>query len=624
MDYRIPYAPPDITEGVKLLLGTLKNNREQDRADYNTQINATNANNAFVKESAQAARESELATQRREDRTRRQGIADADALGTVDDLIKSARHVDASGNVTLDQGKLSHAMALGKAHGIDVRQRAAKIGEEDGAKAGAGQPPVAAPAQAAPPALSPLLQAAMPPQPEPAPSPTVGTAGYGQPTGREDPSASAAMNNPLSFHAEHGIDATTVPEDQAPMRDFAGPAPSMPPGNTFKMDEPLVITAGEDQSPGVQLTSDRGPPPAATPAVMRSNPLFEAVMGGQTYPLGGQGNDSTGLGPEYDKLYAGLVDAGYPDKQAREFVIKQYHSDKVETGKDNRLANVIAGRQQHDATYGMTAEQRQANFDARLAMMEKVARIHAAATGNTATPAAVAHLVGMKEAGASDEEIFSEAAKAHLPEKQYLQPVQNVVRNAAAGERAGQKREQLAGTDLNGKPIVWASSTDAREGKAQNEAFSQVKLRMDDLIAHVKQYGARIDPDTQQYQDRLSLGAAVNAALRPYNKLGGTDASQRLESDITGALGAPGHGWLLGANLTGLERILNHAEQRHDTMIQQRTRPEGGSSLAPALGGPRRGAPPAHPAEESVGTTRKVGDKTYRKVGPNNWQPVAP
>lgn len=227
-------------------------------------------------------------------------------------------------------------------------------------------------------------------------------------------------------------------------------------------------------------------------------------------------------------------------------------------------------------------------------MMKELARIRGqyglAASGMVPTPPGVEKLVEMKNQGFPDEAITAAAVAMKIPEKLWSPIVQNTVKNATAAERAGQKREQLVATDAHGKQIgMWSNPVDARIGKEQNEAFQQVETRMKDLIEHVKKYGNRIGPNTQEYQDRISLGAAVNAALRPYNKLGATDASQKLEAEITGALGAPGHGWLFGANPEGLERILRHAVERHDFMLKQRLRPGGGSQLPGALGGPGPG-----------------------------------
>lgn len=89
-------------------------------------------------------------------------------------------------------------------------------------------------------------------------------------------------------------------------------------------------------------------------------------------------------------------------------------------------------------------------------------------------------------------------------------------------------------------------------------------------------------------QERLSKAESVNASMRVFNGLGATDASQKLEARITGAIGTPGHGWLMGANLNVIKRMLHEADARFDAGIKAGLRSGGGRQLAPALGGPRR------------------------------------
>jgi hypothetical protein len=195
----------------------------------------------------------------------------------------------------------------------------------------------------------------------------------------------------------------------------------------------------------------------------------------------------------------------------------------------------------------------------------------------------------MAEEGAPLSEIATTAGKT--PQKQYMPAIQNVVKNAAAGERAGQKREALTATGEGTNPgDMWKSPQAATKGTQQIQRFHRVRERMQALIDHIKKYGERIDPDAQQYQDRMSLAEAAAAALRPYNELSSTDASMAAERAILGPAGAFGHGWTIGANLKGLERILSEAEGQQKVNLSTMLRPGGGSKLAPSLGGPRQQA----------------------------------
>jgi hypothetical protein len=149
-----------------------------------------------------------------------------------------------------------------------------------------------------------------------------------------------------------------------------------------------------------------------------------------------------------------------------------------------------------------------------------------------------------------------------------------------------------------------------------------VRERLEELIKDVEQNGERIDFDSKQYVRRMSLSEAAAAALRPYNELSSTDASMKAERAILGPTGAFGHGWTMGADLKTLKHILAEAKGQQEANLSSLLRPGGGHQLAPALGG-RRPQADSHPSEMPVGSTRQAADgKTYRKVGPNNWQPV--
>ncbi len=242
------------------------------------------------------------------------------------------------------------------------------------------------------------------------------------------------------------------------------------------------------------------------------------------------------------------------------------------------------------------------SFEQRKELANIMAKARMAAAGASPVPSGVATLVGMKEAGASDEDIYAKAAQMHLTEKQFTQPVQNVVRNATAGERAGQKREALTATDDTGHVLgVWKDAQAGKIGSQQIERFHRVKERLAELIKDVDSHGSRVlTPD--EVQNRLSKASAVVAALRPFNELSNTAAGQKAEELIVGAMGTPGHGFLMGANADILKRLLTEAEGQHQAQLATKLRPGGGSQLSPALGGPKPGQ---HPQSGQVGAARK-------------------
>jgi hypothetical protein len=196
----------------------------------------------------------------------------------------------------------------------------------------------------------------------------------------------------------------------------------------------------------------------------------------------------------------------------------------------------------------------------------------------------LAKALEMAETGASDHEIATAGAAAHIDPKVWENPVNAVDRKANADLRTTEKRAGMEVQLPDGSTRLAASPVEAAKMRDQESKFQVVKQRVQDLIDDVQKNGSRVDLlSADQIQNRLSKGAAANAALRPYNGLGGTDASQKLEADITGALGTPGHGYLFGANPEVLNRILREAEEKHTRDIAIRTRPGGGKPLPAAV-----------------------------------------
>jgi hypothetical protein len=349
-------------------------------------------------------------------------------------------------------------------------------------------------------------------------------------------------------------------------------------------------------------------------------------LGGKPFELK-TGSDKLGLDPQSEELYHSLVEGGTPEKEARAFATKNFLENSKEARRDQRLADAIAGRKDIADTHTLTVEQKQSQFAQAEKDKLEAAHIRARAVlqaaGANATPAAVSKLVEMKEAGASDADVYAAAAQMKVPEKQFVQPVQNVVRNAAQGERLGQKREALVATDDKGNTIGnWKDAQASKTGEKQIQSYHRVKERLDMLMADIKRQGPRTNWNAGDIQTRVSLAKAVVAALRPFNELSNTAAGAQMEEDILGQIGSPGHGWLWGANAGIIDRLAKEAEGQHQAQLNTLLRPGGGSTLAPALGGQRKAARSGAAADESSGATRTIGGKTYKKVGPNNWQPV--
>jgi hypothetical protein len=161
----------------------------------------------------------------------------------------------------------------------------------------------------------------------------------------------------------------------------------------------------------------------------------------------------------------------------------------------------------------------------------------------------------------ADKHHLPHTAKAGRPSLAALQV--GLQKNASIGSstvRTQERLNQLKLTGPNGEDLGMAHNlNDAKAASKSQAGFQQLQQRMKELIGDVETNGNRVlTPD--DVQRRNSLGAKVLAAARVYNGLGATDASQHLESLINGALGTPGQGFFIGANLGVLKDNLAEAD----------------------------------------------------------------
>jgi hypothetical protein len=504
------------------------------------------------------------------------------------------------------------------------------------------------PANVEGPEMSPDAEAArFAPKPAPAPEfhtppqPPVGSLLAGEEGSELDPAAEAArhtMEGPQmapSGYAGGGIDAFGEEERQraANNLDAVGAGlHGLPPSPT--RPEPDLAGGTPDVAPAPEhpMIAAARNASGLEPGPEGKRRLFASYQG-QRFEVPEQ-SETTGFGPKYDAIYQrALQEPTITPEEAYKFVAKMAHDDTTEQGRNTRLTQSLGQRdtnREDQQTFARGENEKYRSegltFEQRKELANIMARAKMASAGAGPVSPGVATLVGMKEAGATDEEIYAEAAKLKLSQKEVTAPVQNVVKNAAAGERASEKRAALVATDERGQPIGrdWKNAQAAAKGTQQIQRFHRVETRLKDLIADVEQNGERIDPDSKQQINRMSKAEAAAAALRPYNELSSTDASMAAERAIIGPAGAFGHGWVMGADLTTLKRILHEAQEQQSVNLNTLLRPGGSQKLSPALGGPKHTAGGSdHASQDDIGATRPgPGGKTYRKVGPNNWQPV--
>lgn len=295
------------------------------------------------------------------------------------------------------------------------------------------------------------------------------------------------------------------------------------------------------------------------------------------------------LGEKYMRVADAFARGDITEQEMKTFVTvmsSEATAREKEAGKDRRQED----QQVHQALLAKLYRNEALTVQDRynLARISASAKI-AAAGGGPITPQE-AELARLVEAGAGGGEVATRASEmGPKADIKHVTPLtQNIVKNALSAERVNEKRTGREINDASGKFLGYAhSTTQATQLKKQTDQFAQAKVRLEELIADIERTGSRV-LSPKEIQQRLSKAQSVNAAMRVYNGLGATDASQRLEAEITGAIGTPGHGFWMGANKDVIRRILHEAELQHQTRLNTAlvTGP-GARPLAPSLGGPR-------------------------------------
>jgi hypothetical protein len=295
----------------------------------------------------------------------------------------------------------------------------------------------------------------------------------------------------------------------------------------------------------------------------KQNPIYdiETPYGKTTFDLGAErqhqqaqqqetaGNLAQGLPPQYALRAAALIKTGLPPQEVSREIQAQMRTDE-----DRAARSDLAGGRNQTALQVAALRKRASKGE-----------------GGSAAQAGLAELIKMKEDGAADSAIAAKAAELRIPPKVWTGPIKEVVRGAAIGQRVEQKKEALQVTGPNGESGIAHSVKDAAELNKKNQAFDQMKVRLQAAIDDIKQNGTRVMSD-DAIQRRNSLMSSAAAAGRVYNGLGGTDASQRLESEINSAAGTPMHGFIMGANPDVLMHNMQEAERAHETALQVRTK----------------------------------------------------
>lgn len=605
-DYAIPWSPPDLTPGLSLLARSLQARRANKRAEENTKIQRM--------------------------------FADAQ-LRRMDQ--ESARHVaefNARENEKMRKAEMEKAAFMERIPYLTRNPMLPAIAAQYGIQGQMVDEPAQ---QTAAPTTNPVLAAAMQPGAgvdavptgdAPLAYPDAGVdaiSGGGGPEPVAQDHTTVAPMAPTGFEGG-GLDALTdeqrriMAENVTSVGDRTTLASEIPADRIVKIDEAAArealgsldepITADVPPAPPAQAPIAAAPPvqapppvaPAQAPAAPR-NKLFRAVIGGQQYDVGGQ-SPSTGLGEKYDALYSRYLQEPGGEKVAFAKTLAAWQAEQTSIAAGERAKEAAGSREQMAGqkeeftrwlweNFHLTAEQLLEQRKLDRTSRERSARD---ASGQAPVPPALAQIITDYESGKLQGrgEVLGAAAEKRLPAKMVSSELGGVTRDAAAAERAGEKRAGLEMNDLNGNFFGYAhNTTQANKMKTQTDQMAQALKRLNHAIEDIEANGPRVialSPSefADEWQKRLSNLESVNAAMRVYNGLGATDASQRLEARITGALGAPGHGWFMGANLDVLKNIRHELEAQHMVRMNtsKRTGPSADRQLAPVLGGqPRQG-----------------------------------
>jgi hypothetical protein len=289
--YQIDWQPPNLAPGLSLLLNARNASRENERADQNAATQAEFARLNLQRENNRDYYERKKFEQDAGDRQEK---------------------AFASAKLMFQQGDKAGALSLLQRHGIMATP-------ETG-------PATTTPAKL----LTPADVLASQPQAQ-APQEAVGAS----------PQAPLTPLNVMAMAGMHRDDpmahaGSTVPEEPPQMPQVAPPDVSVGhqgPGHAIEDLAPMELEP-ETTTPG-------GPTGAYS---------FRGQQGQDLGRYEPHGSMTTGFGPELDKLYESLVHGGADPTEARKDVFALYKNSQLESGRDKRLADAIAGRQgaQHE------------------------------------------------------------------------------------------------------------------------------------------------------------------------------------------------------------------------------------------------------------------------------------
>jgi hypothetical protein len=397
-----------------------------------------------------------------------------------------------------------------------------------------------------------------------------------------------APSKPSAMASNEDARGNWIPPE-VPGHELQGPTPS---------GEPLGHVETQEEVPDLDLSNE------AKEALAGPKSHTFADVGGQRFEVPQGVTHETSLGPKYDAILNHAVnDLGIDPKLAFTGVLAMAEKDAALTSKDTSREDT------QDFTREMSLNREDKLSEAeknRIARMKKTK-----GSGGGGVSRGMAELIQMKEQGQPDSMIAARAAELHIPmggKTGYLQAIKEVRAAANAGARLDEKRDQEMVIGPDGKPVTGINPKLAGKAAEANVGFAQVKERLRHLIDDIATNGTRVMPwDIEGTKRRQSAAGEVVAALRKYNELNATDASIRLEHEITGGAGTLGDGIWSGAQPGVLQHLLDEAEARHGEQLRNYTRPP---SAAKPSAGQSAGTTTVHMPDGSV----QVFDASGKRV----------
>jgi len=409
---------------------------------------------------------------------------------------------------------------------------------------------------------------------------------------RFNPAVASAMGKPhgISFANDETTSERVRPDlfgaAQNAFGDFARQKlaePDPPQGPDVGVD---AVSGGEPIAPQPGPPAVDGPSPVEQEIARLESvkPRLMMNVGDQAVEVPASRDASTGLGPEYDRMFNQFRQLpGVSEEDALKLVFQEHKAQQGQEASANRTADTIASRERLAAAHRPDVETLEKWLMARLNQSDinsrRAANAKIQSAGVTPNLAGLAELIRMKEEGQADSDIAGRAADLKIQPKAWATPVKE-------SGRQGEKHSQLTVTGPDGEVLGEAHDAVAkRRLDDANIAFTQLVERTRALSEDVKQHGARIMPwDFDGQQRRESLKAAAASAGRKYHELGVSNANIELEHKILGPAGTLTDGFIKGANADVIDETLKEAMVKHKAGMAVRLRSgEAGNRVQPQL-----------------------------------------